>query len=463
MMEKLTVDLETLRRYDRPGPRYTSYPTAVEFHDGVGEREYSEALLQMDERAPDAPLSLYLHLPFCESRCLFCACNTVITRQQDPPARYLRTLKREIELVASRFRGRRRVSQLHWGGGTPTYYGPAQLEELYSHISKYFEIEEDAEIAVEIDPCVTTRKHLESLAAMGFNRLSLGVQDFTPEVQEAIERRQSYEETREMIEEIRNIGFSGGINLDLVYGLPLQGPETFRSSLERIIELRPDRIALYSFAFVPWLKAHQRRIDTSLLPTPEEKLKIYLEAYEGLQEAGYRAIGMDHFALPTDELSIASGEGRLFRNFMGYTVRPAEASLAFGMTGIGDLGAGFFQNFKRLSTYTAAVEAGRLPIERGVLLSGEDRLRQWVISRLMCNFFIDKEDFRRRFHQNFDEHFLSESERMREFFEAGFLQDSMESLRVVGKGRLFVRNIAMVFDQYREDSRSGRPVFSRTV
>lgn len=463
MNHQLKVDLETLQRYDRPGPRYTSYPTAVEFHSGVGEQEYCEHLRMLDTKAPEKPLSLYVHLPFCESRCLFCACNAIISNRKEPSLRYLQTLKTEIELVASKLKGRRRVSQLHWGGGTPTYFTPEELEELYRHITRHFQIEDDAEVAVEIDPCATTERHLESLAEMGFNRLSLGVQDFTTEVQEAIERRQTYEETATMISQIRRLGFPGGINLDLVYGLPLQKPETFEASLEKIVKLRPDRLALYSFAFVPWLKAHQRRIDTSLLPSPEEKLNLYLKAYHGLLDAGYRAIGMDHFALPDDELSRASEEGRLFRNFMGYTVRPAEASLAFGMTGIGDLGSAFFQNFKKLSRYAQAVENGHLPIERGYVLSAEDSLRQWVIGQLMCNFQIDKSAFQTRFSAEFDRHFEKEKQGMREFFDAGFLVDSQDSLKVVGVGRLFVRNIAIIFDQYRSGSNAGRPVFSRTV
>lgn len=463
MRNHLEVDIKTLKRYDKPGPRYTSYPTAVEFHSGVGESAYRKRLEELEKEAPEAPLSLYFHLPFCESRCLFCACNVVISRQTATRRRYLDAIKKEIELVAAAFSTRRRVLQLHWGGGTPTSYPPEDLEELYRCIEAHFDLDTKAEIAVEIDPCVTSVAHLETLHRLGFNRLSLGVQDFSPEVQRAIERNQSYEETRDLVAEIRKTGFPGGINLDLIYGLPLQEARNFQNSLNRILELRPERLALYSFAFVPWLKAHQRRIDTHSLPNPDQKLQIYLKGYDCLLDAGYQAIGMDHFALPSDELSIASDEGRLFRNFMGYTVHPAQHSLAFGMTGIGDLESGYFQNHKRLSTYLDLVEGGHLPIQRGVLLTREDRIRRWAITRLMCNFKLNKEDFSSEFELDFDHHFHDEKQKMTEFLREGFLQDSAKSLQVLGAGRLFVRNIAMIFDQYRKTGPSSGPVFSRTV
>lgn len=458
-----SIDIETLKRFDRPGPRYTSYPTAVEFHDGVGDAEYRTALKNLNNQGSDSTLSLYTHLPFCTERCLFCACNVVISPQREVAAHYLDVLKREIDLVASNLSDGRKVVQFHWGGGTPTYFDPDQLESLFRHFQRHFEIRPSAEVAIEIDPCVTTRDHIDRLAALGFNRLSLGVQDFTAEVQAAIERNQTYEETRDLLEYARTVGFGEGVNFDLVYGLPGQTLDGFARSLERVLELRPDRLAVYSFAFVPWLKAHQRQIDTDALPTPDVKLELYLKALGTLQEAGYRAIGMDHFALPDDELSVASAEGRLARNFMGYTVKPATAALAFGITGIGDTGGGYFQNHKRLSTYYDAVEAGRLPIERGFVLDEDDRLRRWVITQLMCNFSVDKAEVRRRFGVDFDTAFSEAMDALEPVRAEGFVRDEPDRVDVLGAGRVFVRNIAMTFDRYLEATMKGRPVFSRTV
>ncbi|MCK5378575.1 MAG: oxygen-independent coproporphyrinogen III oxidase [Acidobacteria bacterium] len=461
--QEFTIDVETLRRYDKPGPRYTSYPTAVEFHEGVGEGEYRTALAAVDAENPEAPLSLYVHLPFCIERCLFCACNVVISRRPDVAEQYLEYLKREIDLVAKCLPRRRKVVQFHWGGGTPTYFTPDQLEGLFNHIGRHFELTDDAEVAIEIDPCVTSTEHLDRLAALGFNRLSLGVQDFTAEVQAAIERNQTFEETRDLLNYARQVGFSEGVNFDLVYGLPGQRVETFSDSLERALELRPDRLAIYSFAYVPWLKAHQRKIDTAHLPTADVKLDLYLIALRMLQDAGYRAIGMDHFALPEDELSVASSEGRLARNFMGYTVKPATSAVAFGITGIGDLGSGYFQNHKRLSTYYQSIDAGRLPIERGRLLDDDDRLRRWVITQLMCNFRVDKAEVKKRFGVNFDTYFAEAFSKLDEVHRQGFVSNDETQVRVQGMGRLFVRNIAMAFDRYLEAAMKDRPVFSRTV
>ena len=460
---EFTVDVDTLKRYDKPGPRYTSYPTAVEFHTGVGDGEYRKTLAAIDAEDPEAPLSLYVHLPFCIERCLFCACNVVISRRPEVAEQYLDYLKREIDLVAECLPRRRKVVQLHWGGGTPTYFSPDQLEGLFHHLASHFEIVDDAEIAIEIDPCVTSTEHLDRLAALGFNRLSMGVQDFTTEVQEAIERNQTFEETRDLLLYAREIGFSEGINFDLVYGLPSQQVESFSRSLEMALELRPERLAMYSFAYVPWLKAHQRKIDTNILPTPDVKLDLYLMALRTLQGAGYRAIGMDHFALPEDELSVASAEGRLARNFMGYTVKPATSAIAFGITGIGDLGTGYFQNHKRLSTYYQSIDAKKLPVERGCMLDDDDRLRRWVITQLMCNFTVEKAEVKRRFDVDFDTYFGEAFAKLEEVQAEGFVTNDETHVKVHGMGRLFVRNIAMAFDRYLEATMKDRPVFSRTV
>lgn len=463
------VDMETVRRFDKPGPRYTSYPTAVEFTEDVGLADYHRKLAEANA-SPEAPLSLYAHLPFCEHRCLFCGCHVVITPHKPVAANYLDYLKKEIGLLADRLPDRRRVSQMHWGGGTPTYYGAEALAELFGVVRDRFEFVDGAEIALEVDPRVTSREHLDTLVELGFNRLSMGVQDLTPEVQKAISRNQTYEQTAELIEYARSIGFSEGINVDLIYGLPLQKKATFETNLEQIIGLRPDRVAVYSFAYVPWIRGHMKKIDKASLPSAEEKLELYLMAMDRFMAAGYEPIGMDHFALPTDELAVAAGEHRLHRNFMGYTVMPASDMVAVGISGIGEVQGAFFQNEKKLSTYYEALDADRLPVARGYILDEDDRIRQHVIQEIMCNFRVDKPDVERRFGIDFDDYFAESLARLDDVREAGFVAEDEGELRVTSRGRLFVRNVCMEFDRYlleKERARAGsteeKPVFSRTV
>lgn len=457
------VDMDTVRRFDRPGPRYTSYPTAVEFHEGVGEEAYRAKLAEADARGAEAPLSLYAHLPFCEHRCLFCGCHVVITPHMPVAEKYLEYVKLEVARVAELLPERRQVVQMHWGGGTPTYFSPDQLSDLMATYRLHFEFVDGAELAIEVDPRVTSRDHLDCLVELGFNRLSMGVQDLTPEVQRAITRDQTYEETAELMEYARKAGFTEGINLDLVYGLPEQKLETFDSSLDRILGLRPDRVAVYSFAYVPWIKGHQRKLDKEALPSPELKLQLYLRAMERFLGAGYEPIGMDHFALPQDELAAAAREGRLHRNFMGYSVMPASDMIAFGISGIGEVQGAFFQNEKKLSTYYEALDAGRLPVSRGYVLDEDDRVRQYVIQQIMCNFRIAKADVAERFGVDFEVYFARSLEALRELEEAGFVERTEEGLRVREEGRLFVRNVCMAFDRYLAAKAGDKPVFSRTV
>jgi oxygen-independent coproporphyrinogen III oxidase len=460
------VDFETVKRFDRPGPRYTSYPTAVEFTEAVGEAEYRERLARANAQA-DAPLSLYAHLPFCEHRCLFCGCHVVITPHMPVAEKYLEYLKREVDLVAAQLPDRRSVVQMHWGGGTPTYYSPAQLRDLFGHIRGHFHFVEGAEIALEVDPRVTSLDHLETLAELGFNRLSMGVQDLTPEVQAAITRNQTYEQTADLVRHARAVGFTEGINIDLIYGLPRQEPGSFRTNLDQIIGLRPDRVAMYSFAYVPWIRGHQKKLDQDELPSAEVKLELYLMAMERFLAAGYQPIGMDHFALPDDELSVAADEGRLYRNFMGYTVMPASDMVGIGISGIGEVQHAFFQNEKKLSTYYEALDAGRIPVARGYLLDEDDRVRQYVIQQIMCNFRITKADVAERFGIDFDQYLAPSLARLDEVKEAGFVELDDEGLRVTQQGRVFVRNVCMAFDRYLHHKEaaegSDRPVFSRTV
>jgi oxygen-independent coproporphyrinogen III oxidase len=460
---RVHVDMETVRRFDRPGPRYTSYPTAVEFHEGVGEEAYRARLAEADARGGEAPLSLYAHLPFCEHRCLFCGCHVVITAHMPVAEKYLEYMKLEIGRVAALLPNRRRVVQMHWGGGTPTYFSPDQLSDLMGTYREHFQVVGGAELAIEVDPRVTSRDHLDRLVELGFNRLSMGVQDLTPEVQKAITRDQTYEETADLMEYARRIGFTEGINLDLIYGLPEQRLETFESNLDQVLGLRPDRVAVYSFAYVPWIKGHQRKLDQDTLPSPELKLQLYLRAMERFLDAGYEPIGMDHFALPEDELAVAARGGRLHRNFMGYSVMPASDMIAFGISGIGEVQGAFFQNEKKLSTYYEALEAGRLPVSRGYVLDEDDRVRQYVIQQIMCNFRIARAEVAERFGVDFDRYFARSLESLREVEEAGFVERTDEGLRVMEEGRLFVRNVCMAFDRYLEAKTADKPVFSRTV
>jgi len=455
--------LRNLERFDRPGPRYTSYPTAVEFGDGVGVNEYEAALVAADQERAGEPLSFYSHLPFCEHRCLFCACHVVITPHMSVAKTYLEYLLREIDMIAERLPNRRDIVQMHWGGGTPTYYDADDLERLFGKIREHFNFPKGAEIALEVDPRVTNEEQLAMLAELGFNRLSMGVQDLTPDVQAAITRNQTFEQTQRLMEDARKLGFSEGINVDLIYGLPKQELASFGESIEQVISLRPDRVALYSFAYVPWIKGHQKKLDPALLPSPEAKLRLYLEGMKRFMDAGYVPIGMDHFALPDDDLAQAAGEGRLHRNFMGYSVMPAADMVATGVSGIGEVGHGFFQNRKKLSTYYEDLDAGRLPVARGYMLDEDDRIRQHVIRELMCNFHVSHVDVARRFSIDFPEYFAPELEALAPLQDAGFVAIADSHVGVTDAGRLFVRNACMEFDRYLKRPKSEAPVFSRTV
>jgi oxygen-independent coproporphyrinogen-3 oxidase len=453
-----------LQRYDRPGPRYTSYPTAVEFGESYDEASYRSSLEQVNRYA-DEPLSLYVHVPFCEERCTYCGCNVVITKKRHVAAGYLDYLHREIDRLAESLPDRRRVSQYHWGGGTPTYLAPEQMKALHERVTGHFEIEPSAEVAIEIDPRVTSREQMDLLKEMGFNRLSMGVQDFDDRVQDAVNRNQTEDETRRLYETCREMGFES-INLDLIYGLPLQTPESFQRTIESVIDMRPDRLAIYSYAFVPWLKQHQKRMEEEQLPDPQVKLRLFCIARELLLGAGYVQIGMDHFALPKDELAQAMGKRRLHRNFMGYTVRMGSDMVGVGVSSIGDVRGAFAQNHKKLSTYYAALDEGRFPVERGYLLSRDDRIRREVISRLMCNFYLDRSEIERAFDIDFGDYFAEELKELAEKdgpVDHGFLRIARDHLEVLGDGRLFVRNICMVFDAYMRKKKPGERMFSRTV
>ena len=451
-----------IRQYDRPGPRYTSYPTAVEFSEAFDEAAYRERLAAASRI--DQPLSLYVHLPFCATRCTYCGCMTVITRRSDVASRYLQYLEREIAMLAQHLGGRRRVVQHHWGGGTPTYFDTAQIAQLHATIARFFDIDASAEQAIEVDPRVTSREQLDLLRTLGFNRLSMGVQDFDPDVQAAIGRGQSEDMTRRLYEYARQLGFAS-TNLDLVYGLPRQTLSTFRRTLASVVDMQPDRVAVYSYAHVPWLRPHQRRIDTADLPDAGLKFELIGQAVDAFGDAGYVAIGMDHFARPQDDLAKAAHQRRLHRNFMGYTTQPASDLLGIGVSAIGDVQGAFAQNVKKLTSYYAALDGGRFPIERGCRLSADDLVRRYVITQLMCNLRIDRASVAGRFGLDFDRYFGAELETLGApggAVEHGLLTITPDALDVTSLGRLFVRSICMAFDRYLP-AHQGTPVFSRTI
>ncbi|TVR87364.1 MAG: oxygen-independent coproporphyrinogen III oxidase [Trueperaceae bacterium] len=455
-----TADL--LARYDRPGPRYTSYPTAVEFNEGFTSERYLAKLAEAATR-PDEPLALYVHLPFCAERCSFCGCNVIITRKRGVAERYLDHLEREIDLVADRLGARTGVVQLHWGGGTPTYLNVDELQRLWDTISRRFTLLPGAEVAIEVDPRVTSAEQVERLMGLGFNRFSMGVQDFDPAVQDAIGRWQTFEQTETLHAQLRAAGIAS-INHDLVYGLPQQTPETFRDTIARTVDMRPDRVAVYSYAFVPWIKAHQKQIHLEDLPPREVKLELFGIAYEGFVAAGYEQIGMDHFALPSDALAQAARDRTLHRNFMGYTTNPAEDSIGFGVSAIGEIGGAFAQNTKKLTRYEDAVMAGVPPVERGFERSRDDTVRRDVIQSLMCNFHLDVRAIERRHQVVFRDYFADALAEL----EAGpvghgFVRVTPDAIDVTQEGRLFVRNVCMAFDAYLKRHEGETQRFSRTV
>jgi len=455
----LEITRDLLLRHDVPGPRYTSYPTVPEWGRDFGPDQHAAAL----ERAAltPEPLSLYVHLPFCAARCLYCGCNTIVPRDRTPLSSYLDDLEREIGLVAERLGARRRVCQMHWGGGTPNYLEPEELARLFHQVTGRFSLEDGAELAVEIDPCTVRDDHLEALASLGFNRVSMGVQDLSPAVQQAVARHQTPEITRRVFEKCRALGF-GGINMDLIYGLPLQEPETWAETLRTVAGLGPDRVAVYGFAFLPERLPHQQALAALSMPTGPEKYALFAQARNALLAAGYRPIGMDHFARPDDELCLALDRGKLGRNFMGYTVAAAPDQIGFGLSAISEAGDAYAQNHKDLPAYHAALEAGTLPTALGIALTEDDRLRRWVIRELMCNFTLDFQTMRERFGVAFSERFGDERPALDRLAGEGFLRLEEGALRVLPLGAVFIRNICMVFDSRLRRNQAPKG-FSRTV
>ena len=454
----LRFDPGLIRKYDGFGPRYTSYPTADRFHGGFTAADYVDALAA---RNPAQPLSLYVHLPFCNTVCYYCACNKIITANRGRSAKYVRYLGEEIGIVASLVEGDRRVQQLHWGGGTPTFLAHEEMGALMGMLRGAFAFDGDTEVSIEVDPRKVEVATVAFLRELGFNRISLGIQDFDPAVQQAVNRIQSEAETRTVIEAARANGFTS-INADLIYGLPRQTVAGFATTLDKVIDLAPDRIALYGYAHVPHLFKAQRQIVAGELPGADAKLSILQTAIEKLTRAGYLYVGMDHFARPDDELAVALRDGKLHRNFQGYSTRPDCDLLAFGISAIGKVGPTYVQNVKTLDKYYAALDERRLPVLRGIALGADDLLRREIIQRLMCEFRLDYAALARAHGIRFAERFATELALLAPLAADGLVELSPEGLTVTPRGRLLVRTVAMIFDRHLREARE-RATYSRVI
>jgi oxygen-independent coproporphyrinogen-3 oxidase len=458
------VDIELLRKYNEPGPRYTSYPTAPLFSEDFGSSEFEREVAQTNQTA-ERPISLYFHLPFCDTLCYFCGCTMIVSRKEDKKQEYYDYLYREIDRLAGMTAPGRRVIQLAWGGGTPTDQTPDQIRRLGEKIRSSFQFAGDDEIEAssEIDPRDLTRDHMVALREAGFNRVSMGVQDFNPRVQEAVNRIQPEDMTREVVSWARELGFQS-INLDFIYGLPYQTVDSFEETIDKLIDISPNRIAMFNFAYVPWLKKHQKQlIDPDTVPGAEERLQILKMTIEKLSAAGYAYIGMDHFAKPDDELTVAQENGSLHRNFQGYSTKAGCDLYALGMSAISQTDDVYAQNHKQLPDYYAAIDAGRMPTRSGYRLDADDKLRREVITRLMCDFVLDKRDIASRFDIDFDSYFKTSVAKLGRFLDDDLVRVDDRRIEVTPMGRLVIRNIAMCFDRYLDDMRKDKPIFSRTV
>jgi len=461
MDQSIVFDPALIAKYDQSGPRYTSYPTAVEFHDGFGERDYRAACERSNEGNP--PLSLYFHIPFCDTICFYCACNKIATKDRSWAQPYLERVYRELELQGTLFDSSRKVEQLHWGGGTPTFISQQQMHELMEQTRKHFTLADDdsGEYSIEIDPREADGETVRLLRDIGFNRMSLGVQDFNPAVQQAVNRIQSEAETLAVLEAARQEGFRS-ISIDLIYGLPFQSESSFAATLDRIIDFGADRLSVFNYAHLPQLFKPQRRINESELPQPEAKLEILQMSIEKLTGAGYVFIGMDHFARPDDELAVAQREGSLYRNFQGYSTHAECDLLGLGVTSIGKVANTYSQNVKELEPYYQQLDAGHLPVLRGIELSRDDRIRRDVITRLICNFELDFAKVEQQWDIDFHDYFGALLPQLDGMQQDGLVRVDEKGIEVFPKGRLLIRNICMTFDHYLVEKRS-RQRFSKVI
>lgn len=454
----LKVDINLAKKYNRPGPRYTSYPTAPHFTDTVKLKDWEQTIIRNNTN-PDRDLSLYAHLPFCDTLCWFCACTTVITRDTDKIGEYLQVLYREIDLLKTKFHKDRKIIQMHYGGGTPTYLSPLQIKSLGNKIKDSFKLAENAEIGCEMDPRGLTRDHIIALRETGFNRASMGVQDFNPEVQKAVNRINPPEMINQVMEWIRAEGFNS-LNLDLIYGLPLQTKDSFKKTINMVLELNPDRLAVFNYAHVPWLKPHQNLIKEADMPSPAEKLEMLKMIIETLTSSGYVYIGMDHFAKENDELTVAQREKTLQRNFQGYSTKGGVDIYALGMSSISQVDDIYVQNYKDISKYTELIDRGSLPFEKGFMLNADDQIRRQVIMRLMCDMELNYENISKILKINFQKYFSRDLSGLQAFEEDNLIILNDKGFTVTDTGRLFIRNIAMIFDVYLENNQAR---YSKTI
>ena len=458
---ELVIDPVLIRKHDVSGPRYTSYPTADRFVEAFGENELRQWFAKRNIGGISQPLSVYVHLPFCESICYYCGCNKIVTRDHSRAAKYIRYLERELELIAPLLGKDAGISQLHWGGGTPNFLGREEMSRLMQLLQERLPRAKEFECAIEVDPRHTPAGSMEFLRGLGFNRLSLGVQDFDPEVQRAVHRIQPFELVEGVTREAREAGFRS-INFDLIYGLPRQSLDSFNRTLDCVVGLRPDRIALYSYAHLPQLFKPQRRIVPAELPSPETKLQILTLAIGRLTRASYVYIGMDHFARADDDLAIAQRQGRLQRNFQGYSSFPESDLIGLGVSAIGRIGPTYYQNEKRLDDYYAALDDGRLPVARGIELSSDDLVRRAVIQALACHSRVSIESIELAYLVEFKSYFAAELKDLRTLQSEGLVDLSDEWITVTPRGRLLVRIICMVFDRYLREARA-RATYSKVI
>lgn len=448
LLPTVQFDSALLQKYGQPIPRYTSYPPATELKAEFRPLNYQEAIASLNHRA--SPLSLYVHIPFCQSACYFCGCNVIVSNNKNIATSYLEYLIKEIEQTATQLDSSKPVVQMHWGGGTPNYLTIEQVELLWKVIRQNFNLLPNAEVSIEINPRYVDRNYIHALREIGFNRISFGIQDFNPQVQAAVNRIQPEELLFDGMSWIREAQFES-VNVDLIYGLPYQTIQTFEATIQKTVDLNPDRIAVFNFAYVPWLKPVQKNIPESALPSPSEKLDILQMTIANLTRGGYCYIGMDHFAKPDDELALAQHNGTLKRNFQGYTTQPEAELLGFGLTSISMLHDAYFQNHKRLKNYYQSIDAQHPPIEKSVYLHQDDIIRREIIMQLMCHFALSKHTVETKYHLHFDSYFSAEIVELKALETDGLVRLASNRIEVTPTGRLLIRNIASVFDTYLRD------------
>ncbi|NLO17849.1 MAG: oxygen-independent coproporphyrinogen III oxidase [Arcobacter butzleri] len=454
------IDFTKFEKYSKAGPRYTSYPTAPEFKESFGEKELIEKYKSADS---SKPLSLYIHIPFCRSACYFCGCNVVFTSKEDKKTRYIDYLEQELKLISKYLDTSRKVTQMHFGGGTPTFLSPQDLKRVIDLVKSTFtNFASDAEISCEVDPRFFTKEHMDVLKNGGTNRLSFGVQDLDPKVQAEIHRIQPFELTKNVMQIARDAGINS-INIDLIYGLPYQTKESFLQALNQIITLEPNRLAVFNYAHVPWMKKTMRKFDESTFSPPSTKLEILKDTIEFFTSHGYKMVGMDHFAKPDDELFLAIQKGELHRNFQGYTTKGGADLIGIGLTSIGDGEDYYAQNYKEMDAYEAAIDSGRLPVFKGYQLSLDDKIRQFVIMEMMSNFALNIKRVENKFNINFKEYFKDDLPLLDEFIEAELVTISDDKISVSQTGTMLIRNIVMPFDAYLKKVPESNRRFSKTI